>query len=406
MAQPADRRRTQQLIRQTQTYAAHNYAPLPVVITQARGAWVTDVEGRRYLDMLAAYSAVNQGHGHPRIVAALVEQAGTLAVTSRAFHNDKLGPFLERLCTLTGFDRALPMNTGAEAVETAIKAMRKWGYEVKGIPDDQAEIIVCDDNFHGRTTTIVGFSSDPVATGGFGPPTPGFISVPYNDVEAVAAAITPNTCGFLVEPIQGEAGVQIPDPGYLRSVRRLCDEQRVLLCADEIQTGLGRTGAMFCVDHSGVRPDLMILGKALGGGLYPVSAVVATEEVMSRFTPGSHGSTFGGNPLAAAIGMAAIDVIVDEHLPERADRLGIAFRAALEPLVSLPHVKEVRGMGLMNAVEFEDARAHAMVEALMARGILAKDTHDFAVRLTPPLVVEEEDLLAAAATIVDVFSAA
>ncbi|MEE9277485.1 MAG: ornithine--oxo-acid transaminase [Dehalococcoidia bacterium] len=406
MSEESGPKLTERLIRQVEAVSAHNYAPLGVVLHEAEGAWFRDVEGRRYLDMLAAYGAVNQGHQHPRIVEALVTQARTLAITSRAFHNDQMGPFLERLCEISGFERALPMNSGAEAVETAIKAMRKWGYEVKGVAPERAEVIVCEENFHGRTTTIVGFSSEALSREGFGPVTPGFVTIPYDDVEALDAAITPNTCGFLVEPIQGEAGVRIPDPGYIAAVARVCRERRVLLCCDEIQTGLGRTGAMFCVDHAGVQPDLMTVGKALGGGLYPVSAVVASAEVMDVFTPGSHGSTFGGNPLAAAVGLAALDVIVEEDLPGRADRLGEQFRRWLEPLAGRAHVQEVRGQGLMNAVEFHDDRAHAVVEALMRRGILAKDTHGATVRLTPPLVIDEDDLRVAAETIVEVFGAA
>ena len=303
------------LIHQVDAVAAQNYAPLPVVLHAAEGVWLLDTTGRRYLDMLAAYGAVNHGHQHPRLLAALVEQAGTLAISSRAFHNDRMGPFLARLCELSGADRALPMNTGVEAVESAIKAMRKWGYEVKGIPIDQAEIIVCANNFHGRTTTVVGFSTDPLARDGFGPATPGFVTIPYDDIGALEAAIEPQTCGFLVEPIQGEAGVIVPQSGYLRAARSVCDDSGVLLCADEIQTGLGRTGALFAVDHEDVRPDLLCIGKALGGGLYPVSALVGREEVMSVFTPGSHGSTFGGNPLAAAVGLEALEVLVDEDLP-------------------------------------------------------------------------------------------
>ncbi|MEE8422339.1 MAG: ornithine--oxo-acid transaminase [Dehalococcoidia bacterium] len=392
-------------IREVERVSARNYAPLDVVLHSGEGAWVTDVEGRRYLDMLAAYGAVSHGHQHPRLVAALVQQAQTLAMTSRAFHNDRMGPLLARLCELTGLDRALPMNTGAEAVETAIKAMRKWGYDVKGISPDRAEIIVCANNFHGRTTTIVGFSSDELSREGFGPPTPGFVTIPYNDVEALAAAIGPETCGFLVEPIQAEAGVIVPDRGYLRAVQEVCGRFDVLLCADEIQTGLGRTGALFAVEHEGVRPDLMCIGKALGGGLYPVSAVVGREDVMSVFTPGSHGSTFGGNPLASAVALEALAVIEDEHLVARARKLGKKFRRELRVLEDRPHVREVRGVGLMTAVEFETAEAHDRVERLMRRGVLAKETHGTTVRFTPPLVIEESDLLTAAATIVNVFGA-
>ncbi len=369
---------------------AHNYHPLPVVIARAQGVWVYDLEGRRYLDCLSAYSALNQGHGHPTIIAALVEQAGRVTLTSRAFHNDQLPLFCDELARLTGLDVVLPMNTGAEAVETAIKAARRWGYEQKGIPEDQAEIIVCAGNFHGRTTTIVSASSEPEYRRGFGPFTPGFVIVPYGDLDALAAAITPRTCAFLVEPIQCEAGIIVPPAGYLAAAARLCREQDVLVVADEIQTGLGRTGAWFACQHEHVTPDVYILGKALSGGVYPVSAVVGRRDVMDVFTPGSHGSTYGGNPLACAVARAALRVIADEHLVERSARLGERLRRDLAPLAG-GRVREVRGRGLLVGIEL-DRPARPVCERLMARGILCKETHDFVIRLAPPLVIEEAEL--------------
>ncbi|NNK62365.1 MAG: ornithine--oxo-acid transaminase [Gemmatimonadetes bacterium] len=384
---------TQRYLDEADRYSAHNYKPLPVVLERGEGCWVWDVDGRKYLDMLAAYSAVNQGHRHPRIIAAARAQMDRLTLTSRAFHNDRMGPFLKRLCEVTGFARALPMNTGAEAVETAIKMVRKWGYQVKGVPHDQAEIIVCSNNFHGRTTTIVGFSSEAQYRAGFGPFTPGFVTVPYGDARAFEEAITDRTVGFLVEPIQGEGGVVVPMDGYLGCTRELCAEAGVAFMADEIQTGLGRTGRMFCCDWEDVRPDVLIVGKALGGGVYPVSAALADDEFMEVFHPGDHGSTFGGNPLGAAVGMASLDVIVDEGLVARSDRLGRWFMDELRAIES-PHVLEVRGKGLMIGVEIrpESGTARPFCEALQGRGILAKETHHQVIRFAPPLVIAEDDL--------------
>ncbi|MBN1337053.1 MAG: ornithine--oxo-acid transaminase [Deltaproteobacteria bacterium] len=374
-------------------YGAHNYHPLPVVLARGQGVWVEDVEGHRFMDMLSSYSALNQGHLHPRILEAAIAQMGRLTLTSRAFHNDRLGAFLERLCRLSGFDRALPMNTGAEAVETAIKAARKWGYKVKGVPEDQARIIVCTDNFHGRTVTIISFSTEDPYRDGFGPFTPGFTVVPYGDAEALEAAFDENTVAFLVEPIQGEAGIRIPPAGYLRRARELCDRYHALLVLDEIQTGLGRTGRMFCFEHEGIRPDGLTLGKALGGGLYPVSAFLSSDEVMGVFHPGDHGSTFGGNPLAAAVGIAALDVLVDEDLAGRAERMGRRFVEGLEAMSS-PHVLEIRGKGLLIGVEIkpESGPARPFCERLMEAGILAKETHHQVIRFAPPLVISEDEV--------------
>ena len=388
--------RTDRYLAEAERYSAHNYHPLPVVLERGEGSWVWDVEGNRYLDMLSSYSAVNQGHRHPAIIAAAREQLDRLTLTSRAFHNDRMGPFLRALCEASGFDAALPMNTGAEAVETAIKMVRKWGYEVRGVPDDRAEIIVCDDNFHGRTTTIVGFSSEAQYRDGFGPFTPGFTLIPYGDIDALTAAIGPDTVGFLVEPIQGEAGVIVPPDGYMRQAAEVCRDHRVALVADEIQTGLGRTGRMFCCDWEGVRPDVLVVGKALGGGVYPVSAAIADAEFMDVFRPGDHGSTFGGNPLGAAVGMASLRVIIDEDLPRRSDELGSWFMDRLRAIPS-PHVEEVRGRGLMTGVVIRESSgtARPFCEALQARGILAKETHRQVVRFAPPLTVERETLEAA-----------
>ncbi len=387
--------RTDELIAQAERWGAHNYAPLELVLTRGEGAHVWDVEGRRYVDLLSAYSAVGQGHCHPRIVGALIEQARRLTLSSRAFHNDRMGEMLERLAGLTGFAKVLPMNTGAEAVETAIKAMRRWGYEHKGVADDTAEIIVAAGNFHGRTTTIVGFSDEPAYRRGFGPPTPGFVRVPFGDAAALAAAIGPRTVGVLLEPIQGEAGVIIPPDGYLTAARRACADARVLLCLDEIQTGLGRTGAMFAWQHEGARPDLLVLGKALSGGVYPVSCLCADDEVMGVFTPGSHGSTYGGNPLAAAACVAALDVIVDEGLVERSARLGAHVLARLRAELRSPEIAEVRGRGLMVAVEYRQPVARDVAHALAAAGVLAKETRGVTIRLMPPLVIDPADLDAA-----------
>jgi ornithine--oxo-acid transaminase len=374
-------------------YSAHNYHPLPIVLERGDGAWVWDVEGKRYLDCLAAYSAVNQGHRHPAIVEAAKAQLDRITLTSRAFHNDQMGPFLRELCELAGYERALPMNSGAEAVETALKAVRRWGYRVKGIPADKARIVVCAGNFHGRTTTIVSFSSDQGYKADFGPFTPGFVIIPFGDVDALEAAITPHTAAFLVEPIQCEGGVLIPPADYLRRARDLCREHKVLLVADEIQTGLGRTGKMFCSEWDGVRPDITIVGKALSGGVYPVSAMLADAAVMDVFEPGSHGSTFGGNPLAAAIGRAALRVLVEEKLPQRAHQLGSWFLGELKQIKS-PHVQDVRGRGLMIGVEIKAASgpARPFCEELARRGILCKETHDQVIRFAPPLVVEKEAL--------------
>ncbi|MFH1723907.1 MAG: ornithine--oxo-acid transaminase [Elusimicrobiota bacterium] len=384
-------RLTRRYIELDETYAARGYAPLPVVLTRGKGVFVYDVSGRRYFDMLSAYSALNQGHNHPAIVRAAKAQMSRLSLTSRAFHNDLMGAFLKRLCRLARADMALPMNSGTEAVETAIKAIRLWGYRRKGVPRNKAEIVVAAGNFHGRSTTIAGFSTDPTVYEGFGPPTPGFKIIPYDDPKALERAITSRTAGFLVEPIQGEAGVRIPSPGYLKAVRRVCSRRKVLLCVDEIQTGLGRTGKMFCADHEGVKPDLIILGKALSGGLYPVSAVVGRKEVLGLIQPGTHGSTYGGNPLACAIGMAALDVIVKERLPARSARLGARFLRLLKTLKH-PLIKEVRGKGLLCAVEFTKPLAKDYCKLLMRRGLLAKDTHETTVRFAPPLVIDEGQL--------------
>jgi ornithine--oxo-acid transaminase len=376
-----------------QQHGAANYDPLPVVLTRGEGVYLWDTQGRRYLDMMSAYSAVSFGHGHPALVAALSAQAQRLAVTSRAFHSDRLGSFLRRLTTLTGMDRALPMNSGAEAVETALKAARKWGHRVKGIADGRARVIVARNNFAGRTTTIVGFSSEAQYRTGFGPFAPGFDTVPFGDAAALEAAITPETCAFLVEPIQGEAGIVVPPPGYLRAVREICTRHNVLLVCDEIQTGLGRTGALLACDHEGIRPDGLTLGKALGGGLLPVSAFVARADVMAVFTPGDHGSTFGGNPLAAAVGEAALDLLERERLAEHAHRMGRHLMAALADL-GHPAISEVRGKGLLIGLEIDPTfgSARAVCEGLMHEGVLTKDTHGTVVRLAPPLVVTREQL--------------
>jgi ornithine--oxo-acid transaminase len=370
-------------------YGAHNYHPLDVVIERAEGVWVWDVEGRKYLDCLSAYSALNQGHRHPRIVAALVEQAQKVTLTSRAFRNDQLGLLYKELNGLTGYEMALPMNTGAEAVETAIKLARKWGYVKKGIAAQRAEIITAGGNFHGRTITIISFSTEPLYRDAFGPHTPGFVTVPYGDAAAIERAITPNTAAVMLEPIQGEAGVVVPSAGYLRAVSDLCRRHNVLFIADEIQTGLGRTGRLLACDHEGVRPDVTILGKALGGGVYPVSAVLASREILGLFRPGEHGSTFGGNPLAAAVARAALRVIVEEHLVENSARLGEYFQERLAEIPG-PHVREVRGKGLLIGVELKPQAggARRFCEALQARGILCKETHDHVIRFAPPLVID------------------
>ncbi len=385
--------RTSTLLAEVDRYSAHNYEPLPVVLDRGEGVWVWDVEGNRYLDMLSAYSALNHGHRHPAVMEAARRQMERLTLTSRAFHNDQMGPFLRELCTLTGFEKALPMNTGAEAVETAIKMVRKWGYQLRGVAPDRAEIIVCENNFHGRTTTIVGFSSEAQYRRGFGPFTPGFRLVPYGDADALEEAVTPDTVGFLVEPLQGEGGVVVPPDGYLARVREICTAHGIALMADEIQTGLGRTGRLFCCDWENVRPDVLIVGKALGGGVYPVSAVVADAVFMDVFRPGDHGSTFGGNPLGAAIARAALRVLQDEDLAERADELGTWFMDQLAGIES-PHVEEVRGRGLMIGVVVKESSgtARPFCEALQSRGILAKETHRQVIRFAPPLVIEQETL--------------
>jgi len=383
-----------EIIAATDRVSAPNYDPLPVVAARAEGVWVWDVEGKKYLDCISAYSSLNQGHRHPRIVQALVDQAGRLTLTSRAVHNDQMGPFLAELCALAGFEMALPMNTGAEAVETAIKLARKWGYRVKGVPRDRAEIVVCRDNFHGRTTTIVGFSSEQQYREAFGPFTPGFTLVDFGDSNALRAALTRNTVAFLVEPIQAEAGIRLPPPGFLAAARALCRERNVLFVLDEIQTGLGRTGKMFAHEHeAGAAPDMLVLGKALGGGVYPVSAVLASRALMTQLKPGDHGSTFGGNPLAAAVGRAALRVIVEEKLADRSAELGAYLFAALRGLRA-PCIKDIRGRGLLVGMEIAAAAgtARAFCEQLLARGVLAKDTHAQVIRLAPPLVVQRSEL--------------
>jgi ornithine--oxo-acid transaminase len=372
---------------------AANYDPLPVVLREAKGVWATDTEGRRYLDMMSAYSAVSLGHGHPRILKAMMEQAAKLAVTSRAYHTELLGPFLERLVQVTGLDMALPMNTGAEAVETAIKAARRWGYGRKQIARDQAEIIVANNNFHGRTTTIVGFSSDESYREGFGPFAGGFKLVPFGDADAVERAITDKTCAILIEPIQGEAGIVVPPEGYLRDLRTLCDRHNILLILDEVQSGLGRTGRWFAHQHEGIRPDGLILGKALGGGVYPVSAFVGTQDVMSVFNPGSHGSTFGGNALAARIGLEALSVIEEEHLVERSAEMGGYLQDRLRAMRS-NIVKDVRGRGLWVGVEVDAnvVSARAVCDALLENGVLSKDTHGTVLRFAPPLTITRDEI--------------
>ena len=382
--------KSQEYITLDETYAAHTYNPIDVVIERGEGAWVYDVEGKRYLDCLSAYSAVNQGHCHPRILEAAVAQMHKVTLTSRAFFNDQLGPFMRELCELTGYEMALPMNTGAEAVETAIKAARKWGYRMKGVSDNQAEIIVCEGNFAGRTTTLISFSSVEQYREEFGPLTPGFVTIPYDDADALEAAITPNTVAFLVEPIQGEGGVRVPSPGYLQRVAEICAAHNVLFVADEIQTGLGRTGALLCCDHEGVRPDMVTLGKALSGGFYPVSAVVADRKVLGLLRPGDHGSTFGGNPLGSAIARAALNVLVDEGLVDRSREIGAYFTGRLERIEGA-HIQEVRGKGLLIGVELTRL-ARPYCDALRDAGILAKDTHGTVVRFAPPLVVTKEQI--------------
>jgi ornithine--oxo-acid transaminase len=382
------------LIAEAERRCARNYSPLPVVLTRGEGCFVWDVEGRRYLDGLSGYSALNQGHCHPRIVAALVEQAGRLSLTSRAFHHDRLGAFLERLCAVAGFPLALPMNTGVEAVETAVKAMRRHGYERRGVPDGQGEIVVAEGNFHGRTMLAVSLSTEESSYAHYGPFLPGVVKVPFGDAEAMARAVGPRTVGVLLEPVQGEAGVIVPPEDYLPRVRALCTARGVPLCLDEVQTGLGRTGKTFAWEHSGARPDLVCLGKALSGGLYPVSAVCGSEEVLGVFTPGTHGSTFGGNPLAAAVGLAALEVLEEEQLAARAARLGGEVLGRLRSgLAGATPVKEVRGLGLMLGVQFRDPVARRVAESLAREaGVLCKDTRGHTIRFLPPLVTPEEAL--------------
>ncbi|MBT3389528.1 MAG: ornithine--oxo-acid transaminase [Chloroflexi bacterium] len=381
------------LIQLEKQYGATNYKPLDVVINRGEGIWVWDVDGKKYIDFLSAYSAVNQGHCHPRIAAAMKDQIDKLTLTSRAFRNDQLGLFYQELCDLTNSTMVLPMNSGAEAVESAIKAARKWGYYEKGIPEGQAEIIVCENNFHGRTVTIVGFSTEAQYRDGFGPFTPGFRIIPFGNAQALEAAITPNTVAFLVEPIQGEAGIIVPPEGYLREVRRICTEQNIAMITDEIQTGLGRTGKMLAEEHDGVEADLTLIGKALSGGFYPVSAVLSNKEVLGTFQPGDHGSTFGGNPLGAAVARVALKVLVEEGMIENAAKMGNYLMSSLGEIDS-PYIKDVRGKGLLIGLELhpEAGGARRFCEALQQRGLLCKETHDHVIRFAPPLVIQKDDI--------------
>ncbi|MDM5321503.1 ornithine--oxo-acid transaminase [Bacillus altitudinis] len=381
---------TNELIQQTEQYGAANYHPLPIVISEAEGVWVTDPEGNRYMDMLSAYSAVNQGHRHPRIIEALKKQADRVTLTSRAFHNDQLGPWYEKICKLTNKDMALPMNTGAEAVETAVKAARRWGYDVKGIEENRAEIIACVGNFHGRTMTAVSLSSEAEYQRGFGPMLPGIKLIPYGDIEALREVITPQTAAFLIEPIQGEAGIVMPPEGFLKGAKTLCEQENVLFIADEIQVGLARTGKMFACDWEDIEPDMLILGKALGGGVFPISCVVANRDILGVFNPGSHGSTFGGNPLACAVSLAALDVLIDEKLAARSMELGEYFKDKLSRIQS-PMIKEVRGRGLFIGMELTEA-ARPYCERLKQAGLLCKETHETVIRFAPPLTISKEDL--------------
>jgi ornithine--oxo-acid transaminase len=376
-----------------ETYGAHNYLPLDVVLTRGQGIWVWDVDGRKYLDCLSAYSAVNQGHCHPRIRAALIEQAGKLTLTSRAFRNDQLGIFYREICDLTHSHKVLPMNSGAEAVETVVKAVRKWGYQVKGVPRDRAEIIVCENNFHGRTITIVGFSTDEQYREGFGPFTPGFRIIPFGDSKALEEAMTPNTVGFLVEPIQGEGGVIVPPPGYLAEAKSICKKNNVVFILDEIQTGLGRTGKLLAEEHDHIEADLSIIGKALSGGFYPISAVLSNMEVLGVLRPGDHGSTFGGNPLACAVARMALKVLVEEGMIENAAKMGDYFVSELKSIKS-PYIREIRGKGLLIGVELnpEAGGARRFCEKLMSKGLLCKETHENTVRFAPPLIIKREEI--------------
>ncbi|WP_203289639.1 ornithine--oxo-acid transaminase [Metabacillus indicus] len=382
--------KSQELIQQTSKFGANNYHPLPIVISEALGVWVKDPEGNEYMDMLSAYSAVNQGHRHPKIIKALKDQADKITLTSRAFHNDQLGPFYEKAAKLTGKEMVLPMNTGAEAVETAIKAARRWAYDVKGVEENRAEIIACIGNFHGRTMSAVSLSSEEEYKRGFGPMLPGIKLIPYGDLEALKEAITPNTAAFLIEPIQGEAGIVIPPDGFLKQASALCKEQNVLFIADEIQSGLGRSGKTFACDWEDVAPDMYILGKALGGGVFPISCVAANKNILGVFNPGSHGSTFGGNPLACAVSVAALEVLEDEKLSERSLRLGAYFKEKLAEIKN-PLIKEVRGRGLFIGVELT-VPARPYCEKLKEEGLLCKETHETVIRFAPPLVISEDDL--------------
>lgn len=381
---------SEQIIEKTETYGAKNYLPLPIVVHKAKGIWVEDPEGNRYMDLLSAYSAVNQGHRHPKIIAALKEQADKVTLTSRAFHNDQLGPWYEKICQLTNKEMALPMNTGAEAVETAIKTARRWAYDVKGVEENKAEIIACTNNFHGRTMAAVSLSSEPEYQRGFGPLLPGFKLVPFGDIEALKEAINENTAAFLIEPIQGEAGINIPPEGYLKEAYEVCKENNVLFIADEIQAGLGRSGKFLACDWENVEPDIIILGKALGGGVFPISCVVSNKDILGVFNPGSHGSTFGGNPLACAVSMAALDVIVEEKLPERSLELGNYMLEELRK-INNPVIKEVRGKGLFIGMELTES-ARPYCEKLMEEGLLCKETHDNVIRFAPPLIISKKDL--------------
>jgi ornithine--oxo-acid transaminase len=381
----------QEYIQLEDKFGAHNYKPLDVLLTRGEGVWVWDVDGNKYLDCLSAYSAVNQGHCHPKILRTMMEQAQQLTLTSRAFRNDQLGLFYQEVCELTNSHKVLPMNSGAEAVETAIKTVRKWGYKIKGVPEDQAEIIVCENNFHGRTITIVGFSTDESSRDGFGPFAPGFKIIPFGDAQALEAAITPNTVGFLVEPIQGEAGVIIPPSGYLKEAKAICDERNVVLILDEIQTGLGRTGKLLAEEHDGIEADLTLIGKALSGGFLPISAVLSNTEVMSVLQPGEHGSTFGGNPLACAVARTALKVLVEEGMIENAVTMGGYFLDGLQE-INNPLIKEVRGKGLMIGMELfpEAGGARQYCQKLMAKGLLCKETHEHTIRFAPPLIITQD----------------
>lgn len=395
---------SQAFIDREKQFGANNYSPLPVVLTKGEGVYVWDDLGNKYIDMMSAYSAVSHGHCHPKLVEIVREQTGTLNIVSRAFYTDKLGPFLERLCKLTGFERALPMNTGAEAVETALKAARKWAYKVKGVEKDKAEIIAVEGNFHGRTIAIVGMSTEEQYKDGFGPFPGGTKIVPFGDAEALEKAITPNTAAFLVEPIQGEGGIIVPPEGYLKKVREICSKHHVLLICDEIQTGIGRTGKLMAYEHEDIRPDILVLGKALGGGIMPVSMMLCSSEVMDVFHPGDHGSTFGGNPLAAAVGHAAIDILIEDGLVENSDKLGKYFREALRNIKS-PLIKEVRGKGLMIGLEVDPAvSAHDIVLKLLPHGILSKETHETVIRLAPPLIITKAEIDQAVEAIRQVFA--